>query len=116
MSRNEINENASPLLIAGLACLLCMPAVYLATRPVVWLFSARWAPWLLAGIILIAPFMVAFTVLYRCAWHDGQPRARRLLATVVSSCIIVAIDLLLTGALALIGGMIAGTSRVMGGN
>jgi hypothetical protein len=118
MSRNEVNGNGnvSPLLIAGLACLVCMPAVYLATRPVIWLFPARWVPWLLGSIFVIAPFMVAFTVLYRCAWHDDRSRARRILAIIASSVIIVGLDLILTGALGLIGGSIAGMSRVMGGN
>jgi hypothetical protein len=116
MSRNEINENASPLLMAGFACLLCMPVVYLATRPVIWLFNAPWVPWLLSGIFLMAPFTVAFMVLRRCAWHDDRPPATRLLSMIASSCIIVGVDLLLIGALALVGGMIAGTSRMMGGN
>jgi hypothetical protein len=116
MSRNEINENASPLLIAGLACLLCMPVVYLVTRPVIWLSSAQWVPWLLASIFLMAPFSVAFMVLYRCAWHEEQPRVRRILTVIVSACIIVGLDLLLMGAFAIVGGFIAGSSRVMGGN
>lgn len=118
MSQDEINGNgnASPLLMAGLACLLCMPAVYFATRPVIWLFSAPWVPWLLAGLSLAAPFAVAYLVLYRCAWHEDRPRARRILGTIVSSCIIVGIDLLLIGALAVVGALITGTSRMMGGN
>ena len=116
MSRNEINENASPLLLAGLACLLSMPVVFLVTRPVIWLLHAPWVPWLLSGIFLMAPFTVAFMVLYRCAWHEDRPRARRIIATTVSAWIIVGLDLLLTGALALVGGFIAGSSRVMGGN
>jgi hypothetical protein len=117
MSRNEeINGHTSPLLLAGLVCLLSMPVVYAATRPVIWLFSATWVPWLLAPIFLIAPFTVAFMVLYRCAWHDDRPPGRRILSTIVSSCIIVGIDLLVSGALALVGGFIAGSSRVMGGN
>lgn len=116
MSRSEINENTSPLLIAGLVCLLSMPVIYTATRPVIWLFSGPWVPWLLAVVFAIAPVMVAFTVLYRCAWHDDRPPGRRIVSTIISSCIIVGVDILLTGALVLIGGLIAGTSRVMGGN
>src|SRR5215472_16860927 len=116
MSRDELNGNVSPLLIAGLACLLCMPVVFFATRPVIWLSSAAWVPWLLAAIFVAVPFAVAFMVLYRCAWHDEQTRTRRLLAIIVSTCIIVGIDLLLTGAVGVVGGLIAGSSRVMGGN
>jgi len=116
MSRNETDDNASPLVIAALACLLCMPIVYLATRPVIWLFSAPWVPWFLAGVFVFTPFMVAFMVLYRCAWHEDRPRTRRILATMASACIIVGVDLLITGALALLGGLIAGTSHRMGGN
>jgi hypothetical protein len=116
MSRNEIDENTSPLLIAGLACLLSMPAIYLATRPVLWLASGPWVPWLLLATFAMAPFSVAFMVLYRCAWHEDQSRTRRILSTIVSSCIIVGIDLLLTGAFVIIGGALAGMTRVMGGN
>lgn len=116
MSRNEINDNASPLLLAGLACLLCMPVVYLATRPVIWLFNAPWVPWLLAAIFMAAPFTVAFMVLYRCAWHEDRPRARRILSTIVSACVIVGISLLLTGALAIAGSLMIGLSHKMGGN
>lgn len=116
MSQDETNENASPLVLAGLACLLCMPVVYLATRPVTWLSSAAWVSWLLAAIFLMAPFTVAFTVLRRCAWHEDWPRSRRILFTIASSCIIVGVDLLLTGALALVAGMVTGLSYKMGGN
>jgi hypothetical protein len=116
MSRDDINEYASPLLLAGVASLLSMPVVYMATRPVMWLSSAQWVTWLLALIYLIAPFAVTFAVLYRCAWHDDRPRARRLLSIFVSSCVIVGIDLLLIGALGIAGGLITGLSHKMGGN
>jgi hypothetical protein len=116
MSRNEINGNTSPLLLAGLVCLLSMPVVYTVTRPVIWLFSGPWVPWLLAVIFAVAPFMIAFMVLYRCAWHDDRTPGKRIFSTSLSACIIVCIDLLLTGALVMIGGFIVASSRVMGGN
>jgi len=116
MSRNDINENTSPLLIAGLACFLSLPVIYLMTRPVVWLSSAPWTVWLQSAIFAITPVTVAFMVLYRCAWHDDRPRARRILFTILSACLIFGIVLLLIGAIAIVGGVVAGTSRVMGGN
>jgi hypothetical protein len=116
MSQDEINENTSPLLIAGVASLLSMPLVFMATRPLIWLSSAPWVTWLLAVIFLIAPFTVTFTVLYRCAWHDDRPRARRILSIIMTSCIVVGIDLLLIGALGIVGGLITGLSHKMGGN
>jgi hypothetical protein len=116
MSRNDINENTSPHLIAGLACFLSLPVVYLTTRPVVWLFSAPWVAWLELGVFVIAPVAVTFMVLYRCAWHDDQSRTRRILSTILSACIIFGIVLLLIGAIAIVGSVVAGTSRVMGGN
>ncbi|HEV2320585.1 MAG TPA: hypothetical protein VGV18_12590 [Verrucomicrobiae bacterium] len=116
MSRTEQNENTSPVLIAGLACLLCLPVLYLATRPVVWLFSAPGTAWMMAAIFAVAPLTVAFMVLYRCAWHDDRPRARRFLSIIACSCIIYGVDLLLAAAVVMIGCLIAGLSRVMGGN
>jgi hypothetical protein len=116
MSRNEINGNTPPLVIAGLACLLCMPVADLASRPVIWLFRAPWMLWPLAAISCIAPFAVAFIVLYRSSWHGGQPRGRRILSTIMSSGIIFGVDLLLIGVIAVIGGLITGLSRAMGGN
>lgn len=116
MSRNDIDENTSPLLIAGLACFLSSPVIYLMTRPVVWLSSAPWVAWLQLGIFAVAPVTVAFMVLYRCAWHDDRPRTRRILTTILSACLIFGIVLLMIGAIAIIGGLVAGTSRKMGGN
>lgn len=116
MSQNDINENTSPLLIAGLACFLSLPVVYLTTRPVTWLSNAPWVAWLQLGVFAIAPVTVAFMVLYRCAWHDDRPRTRRILSTILSSCMIFGIVLLLLGALAIVCCVLVGTSRVMGGN
>lgn len=116
MSRNDINENTSPLLIAGLACFLSLPIVYVTTRPVAWLFDAPWVAWLQLGVFTIAPVMVAFLVLYRCAWHDDRPRSRRILSTILSSCVIFGVVLLLLSAIAIVGCVVVGTSRVMGGN
>ncbi len=116
MSRNDINENSSPLLIAGLACFLSLPILYLTTRPVSWLFNAPWVAWLQLGVFAIAPVIVTFLVLYRCAWRDDRPRTRRILSTIFSSCLIFGIVLLLIGAVAIVGCVILGTSRKMGGN
>jgi hypothetical protein len=116
MSRNEIDENSSPMLIAGLACFLSLPVVYLTTRPVVWLFSAPWVAWLELGIFALAPVTVTSMVLYRCAWHDDRPRTRRILSTIFFACAIFGMVLFLLSAIALVACILAGTSRRMGGN
>jgi len=116
MSRNEINENTPPLLIAGLTCLFCMPIVFLTTRPVIWLSTAPWVAWLLGSFFIVVPLVVTFIVLYRSAWHDELPQARRIISVVLSSFVILVADVLLVGAVLVIGCLIAGLSRVMGGN
>ena len=116
MSRNELNENTPPLLIAGLTCLLCMPVVLLTTRPVIWLSNAPWVTWLLGSFFIAVPLVVTFVVLYRSAWHNDVPQVRRVISVVLSSCVIFVADVLLVGAVLVIGCLIAGLSRVMGGN
>lgn len=116
MSRNEINENTPPLLMAGLTCLLCMPVVFLTTRPVIWLSNAPWVAWLLSSFFIVVPLLATFIVLYRSAWHDDLPQVRRIISVVLSSCAIFVADVLLVGAVLIIGCLIAGLSRVMGGN
>ena len=116
MSRDEINESAPPLLIAALVCLLCLPAIYLATRPVVWLVNGVWVAWTLAAIFTVVPLAVTFLFLYGCAWRQELPRFRRMISALVSACIIFGVDLLLVAALVAIGCLIMGLSRVMGGN
>lgn len=116
MSRNETNKSAPPLLAAAMMCLLCVPAIYLATRPLVWLLSAAWAQWMIAGLFVFVPLLAAFLVLYESSWHDDQPRFRRLVSTMASSLIVFGIDLLLAGALLAIGCLIVAQSRSMGGN
>ncbi|HTV40924.1 MAG TPA: hypothetical protein VMF08_10130 [Candidatus Sulfotelmatobacter sp.] len=116
MSRNEINDNKPPLLTAGLMCLVCVPVLFLTTRPVVWLSNGPWVAWLLGGSFIIVPLAVTFIVLYRSAWHDDRPQVRRIISVAVSSCIIFVADLLLVAAVIIVGCLIAGLSRVMGGN
>jgi hypothetical protein len=117
MSRNEqMDENVPPLLSAGLACLACVPIVYLATRPIVWLTLVPGVQWLVVGLFTILPVSVAFIVLYRSAWHEERPRLKRIFSAMMSACIIFGVDLFAVGVLVVVGCLIAGLIRVVGGN
>lgn len=117
MSDNEQMDEKAPLfLMAGIASLLCLPVVYLATRPLIWLLQARWAVWPLFTLWTFIPVSVAFVVLYRSDWHREWPRVRRIFSMILSSCIIFGVDLLVLGFLVAIGCLMLGLGRVMGGN
>ena len=117
MSLNgQINGRMPLFLIAGLACLFCVPVIYLATRPVIWLLHAQWIAWLLMGLFVLVPLSVTFIILYRSGWHEERPTFRRILSTAFSSCLIFGVDLLAVGALIAAACLIAGLARVMGGN
>lgn len=117
MDDNEtMDGKAPPFLIAGLACLLCLPIIYLATRPLIWLLQARWVVWPLFTLWTFVPVSAAFMVLYRSAWHREWPRNRRIFSMIFSSCVIFGVDLLVVIMLLAVGCLIAGLTRVMGGN
>jgi len=117
MSRNgEMDERMPLFLTAGLGCLFCMPIIYLATRPVVWLFHAPWLAWVLPGLFILTPLSVTFIILYRSGWHEEWPKFRRILSTAVSSCMIFGVDLLGMAAIVAAACLIAGLAKVMGGN
>lgn len=117
MSDNEHMDGKAPLfLMAGVACLLCLLLIYLVTRPLIWLLQARWAVWPLFTLWTLIPVSVAFAILYRSDWHREWPRVRRIFSMILSSCIIVGVDLLVLGFLVVMGCLIMGLGRVMGGN
>lgn len=117
MSLNgEINGRVPLFVTAGLACLFCVPVIYLATRPVVWLLHAQWMAWLLAGLFILVPLSVTFIILYRSGWHEGRPKGWRILSTAFSSCVIFGVDLLALGALVAAACLVAGLAKSMGGN
>lgn len=117
MSRNgEMNGNMPLFLTAGLGSLFCVPVIYLATRPVVWLLHMQWIAWLLAGLFILVPLAVTFIILYRSGWHEDSPKFRRILTTAFSSCVILGVDLIAVGALVAAVCLIIGLTRVVGGN
>jgi hypothetical protein len=117
MDDNEIIDGkAPPFLIAGLVCLLCLPVIYLVTRPLIWLLHAHWAVWPLVTLWILIPAAAAFVVLYRSAWHREWPRNRRIFSVIFSSCVIFGVDLVVVVMLLAAGCLIAGLTRVMGGN
>lgn len=100
MSRNGQMDERMPLfLTASLACLFCAPVIYLATRPVAWLFHAQWIAWLLLGLFVLVPLAVTFIILYQSGWHVERPKFRRIVSTIFSSCVIFGVDLLAVGVL-----------------
>jgi hypothetical protein len=116
MSTNEpMKENGPLFLMAGLACLMCLPIVYLATRPVIWWLHASWIAWPLLALFTVVPLAVTFTILYSSAWHSEWPRMKRVLSAAFSSCFIFGIDLFLIVLLIVLGGIIVGLGRAMGG-
>ena len=54
------NGNPPPLVLAGFACLLCLPLIHLAVLPVARFIHVQWAEWLLFTMI---PMATAFAVL-----------------------------------------------------
>jgi hypothetical protein len=117
MNRNERTDENVPLFFtAGLACLICLPIIYLVTRPVVWWIRAPWTEWLLAPLFTLIPLSVVFIILYFSAWHREWTRATRILSTALSSCVIFGVDLLLIVLMTIVGCIVVGLARVMGGN
>jgi len=117
MSNNEpIDKNVPPFFKASFAGLLCLPIIYLATRPLIWLLHERWTEWLLLTLFIAGPLTVTFTILYRSAWHQEFTRTRRVLSMILSSCVIFSLDLLLIGFVIVLGCIIFGLGRALGGN
>jgi hypothetical protein len=111
-----MGENMPLFLTAGLGCLLCVPIIYMATRPVIWLLHSQWTVWPLMSLFVLVPLSVTFIILYRSGWHEEQPRYWRIVSTLFSSCVIFGVDLLAVGALVAAGCLIAGLARSVGGN
>jgi hypothetical protein len=117
MSDNgKMDEKVALFLMAGLACFFCLPAIFLATRPLIWLLHISWLMWPLFAIWTFVPVSAAFAVLYRSGWHREWPRARRIFSMILSSCIIFGVDLFLLIFLIVGVCLIMGLGRVMGGN
>jgi hypothetical protein len=102
--------------MASLAGLLCLSAIYLATRPLLLLLHTQWAVWPLLALFTLGPISVTFAVLYRSPWHQESPRVRRVISVILSSCVIFSVDLVAVGVLVLVGCLVIGLARSMGGN
>lgn len=117
MNRNEqINGNSAPFLMAGLACLVCLPIMYLTTRPLLGLLHGQGIEWLLLILFTFVPLSVTFLILYCSAWHRESPRARRLFSAIFSSCVIFGVDLLFVVFTVIVGCVIIALARACGGN
>ena len=117
MSKNEyLNGDKAPLFIAGFACLGSFPIIYLATRPVIWMLHVAWLEWLLLPLFTAVPIIVTGIILYCSEWHQGLSKSRRLISVIASSCLIYGVDVLFIIFMVIIGCLITGLSRTMGGN
>lgn len=114
---NEESEgNRLLFLQAGLACLASWAAIYFVTRPVIWLDHLPGIAWLLMALFTVLPLMVVFFILYCSAWHREFSTVRRIVSLAVSSCIVLGADLLILGTLGVVGCLVIGLARRMGGN
>jgi hypothetical protein len=91
------DDNKYTIGIAAFVCLLPLPALYFATRPLVSIPHASGIPWLITLLFVLPPPLTAFITLYWGAWQHDWPRAKRILLSVFMSCIIFGADLLLLG-------------------
>jgi hypothetical protein len=105
----QTNGNTPPIVLAGFGCLLCLPIVYLATRPVVWAIHAQWIYSLLAPLFILLPTSAAFVILYRSLWHREWARSKRVLSLILVS------GLIFCAVLLVIGMVVAAGSLYMGG-
>ena len=100
---DEIDADEHAAVIAVYSSLLSLPAIYAATRPVIWMSHASWLPWLLWALFTLMPVVVAFIVLYFGCWHLEWQRPKRILLGILSSCLIFGADILIFCYLAVVG-------------
>jgi hypothetical protein len=112
----QAGESAPPMIRAGLACLVCLPLVWLSTSPLSRLHNARLAEWLALAVFTLIPISVTFAVLYLSPWHRESSKIRRIMAMILSSCAVYCIDLMVAGLLLVIGCLVVTLTRVVGGN
>lgn len=96
------NGFTPPIVLAGFACLLCFPIIYLATRPLAWLIHAQWIEWLLGPLFILIPMSLAYMVLYRSPWHREWPGSRRTLSLILTSGMIFCTVLAIIGVMSAI--------------
>jgi hypothetical protein len=114
MNPNEQTDKSTPpMVMAGLACLACLPVILLATLPIAWFPSIRWTGWVLFTLI---PISAAFFTLYLSSWHQEFSKARRISSMILSSCLIYCVDLVVVALLVGTGCLVLALTRVVGGN
>jgi hypothetical protein len=100
---DEIDADEHAAVMAVYSSLLSLPAIYAATRPIIWMAHASWLHWLLGSLFTIMPVAVAFLVLYFGCWHPEWQRPKRIFLAILSSCLIFIADILLFCYLAAVG-------------
>ena len=97
---DEIEEDEHTAVIAVFSSMMSLPAIYAATRPVIWLVHPHWfhwVPWLLTLMFTLMPTVVAFIILYFGFWHREWQKPKRILLAILASCLIYGADILIIG-------------------
>jgi hypothetical protein len=94
-SHDEIDADEHTVVMAVYSSLLSLPAIYAATRPLLWIAHALWLSCLLVSLFTVMPVAVAFIILYFGCWHLEWPRPKRILLGILSSCLIYGADILI---------------------
>jgi hypothetical protein len=81
--------------IAASLCVMSLPVIYYATQPVILLFYEPWTPWFVISLYAVVPVVMAFNVLYCHPWYPKWSRPKRTILSLLLSCVIFGVDLLL---------------------
>jgi hypothetical protein len=112
VDRNEQrDEDGLTMIIAGVLCLVTMPVIYFATRPLLQVLHPPWMHWLLAALFTLMPLYMAFIVLYCSSWHERWPKSKRIPWLVLSSLIIFVADLVAMALIVAIGSYFPGFAK-----
>ena len=106
-------KSPSPVIMAGLACLISLPVILLATLPMARFHGIHWVGSVLFTLI---PLSTAFFTLYRSPWHPEFSKTRRIFSVLASSCLIYCIDLFAISLLIAVALIAITLTRVVGGN
>lgn len=89
----QADDNKYTVGIAASLCLLSLPVIYCATRPVVSMLHRPWTPSFVVALFMFVPLLMAFITLYCHAWHPEWSRPKRVLLSVFLSFVIFGADL-----------------------
>jgi hypothetical protein len=113
-NNNDLEENTFAIIIAVISTLMSPFILFLVTRPMARILQAPWNEWLLAPLFTLVPMGFAFIILYHSAWHLEWSGLKRILLSLLLSCVIFGADALLVCYLALICSF-AGNCLLRGG-